>query len=70
MSNKLYDENSVQDIADAIRSKNGLSSATYKISEMAQAVLDLPAGNTKLGLVTKEQRDLSVARGSYTTIGN
>lgn len=37
MSKKLYEESSVQAIANAIRAKNG-STATYKIAEMAGAV--------------------------------
>lgn len=37
MGKKLYEEASVQAIAEAIRAKNG-STATYKIAEMAQAV--------------------------------
>lgn len=37
MAKKLYEEASVQAIANAIRAKNG-STATYKIAEMAQAV--------------------------------
>lgn len=48
MSNKLYEENDVQAIANAIRSKNG-SSDTYMVSEMAQAVLDIPTGTTPTG---------------------
>lgn len=48
MSNKLYEETDVQAIANAIRSKNG-SSDTYKVSEMAQAVLDIPQGTTPTG---------------------
>ena len=48
MSNKLYEENDVQAIANAIRSKNG-SSDTYMVSEMAQAVLDIPQGTTPTG---------------------
>lgn len=47
MANKLYSENAVQNIADAIRQKNGLTTE-YKISEMAQAVLDLPSGGEDL----------------------
>lgn len=43
MANKLYEESSVQAIAEAIRSKNG-SSSTYKIGEMAAAILAIPAG--------------------------
>ena len=40
MAKKLYDEASVQAIADSIRAKNG-STATYKIAEMAGAILEL-----------------------------
>lgn len=48
MSNKLYEESDVQAIANAIRTKNG-SSDTYMVSEMAQAVLDIPTGTTPTG---------------------
>lgn len=44
MSLKLYEEQSVQEIADAIRAKNG-SSNTYKIGEMATAVSEIQAGS-------------------------
>lgn len=40
MAKKLYEEASVQAIANAIRAKNG-STATYKVAEMAQAVRSL-----------------------------
>jgi len=43
MSLKLYEETNIQDIADAIRSKNGLSD-TYTVAEMAQAIEDIPSG--------------------------
>lgn len=43
MANKLYEEDNIQAIANAIRSKNG-SSDTYMVSEMAQAVLDISTG--------------------------
>ena len=42
MANKLYDEASVQAIANAIRSKNK-TETKYKISQMAQAIEDIPA---------------------------
>lgn len=48
MANKLYNETSVENIADAIRAKNG-SSDTYTIGEMAQAILDIPSGGSTLG---------------------
>lgn len=41
MANKLYEESSVEAIAQAIRTKNGLA-ATYKIGEMAAAILAIP----------------------------
>lgn len=43
MTMKLYSEDSIQDIADAIRAKNG-SSDTYTVGEMAQAIEDIPSG--------------------------
>lgn len=43
MSNKLYNEQSVQDIADAIRSVSG-STDTYTISEMSAAVAGISTG--------------------------
>lgn len=46
MSLKLYQDTDVQAIANAIRAKNGLSTK-YKVSEMAQAVTDLPTGGMK-----------------------
>lgn len=45
MTKKLYEEASVQAIANAIRSKNGLST-TYKIADMAQAITDIPSGSS------------------------
>lgn len=43
MTMKLYSDTDIQAIANAIRTKNG-SSDTYKVSEMAQAITDIPAG--------------------------
>ena len=45
MSKKLYEESSIQDIANAIREKNE-STTTYKVAEMGAAVRDLPTGNS------------------------
>ena len=42
MANKLYEESEIQNIANAIRSKNGLSE-TYTVSQMANAILNIPA---------------------------
>lgn len=43
MANVFVEESSLQDIADAIRSKNGTQN-TYKPSQMADAITDLPSG--------------------------
>lgn len=45
MSLKLYPESAVQDIASAIRAKNGLST-TYSINEMASAISAIPSGGS------------------------
>ena len=45
MTKKLYPEESVSDIAAAIREKNGLST-TYNVSEMGDAVRAIPANDT------------------------
>ena len=44
MANKLYEESSVQAIAQAIREKNG-GTSTYKVSEMAEAVRAIQTGS-------------------------
>ena len=45
MAKKLYPEESVSDIAAAIREKNG-SSTTYNVSEMGDAVRAIPSSST------------------------
>jgi hypothetical protein len=44
MAKKLYPEESVSDIAAAIREKNG-SSTTYNVSEMGPAIRDIPVND-------------------------
>ena len=41
MGNKFYDEESIKDIASAIREKNGTSNK-YSVSEMGQAIRSIP----------------------------
>ena len=41
--NKLYEESAIQDIASAIREKNG-STATYKVAQMGNAIRDISSG--------------------------
>lgn len=43
MANKLYEENSIRDIAVAIREKNGTAN-TYNVAEMAQAIRGISVG--------------------------
>lgn len=43
MANKLYEENSIRDIAAAIREKNGTEN-TYNVSEMGDAVRAITTG--------------------------
>ena len=43
MAKKLYEESSVQNIANAIRKKNG-STSTYTIGEMSEAISNLTGG--------------------------
>ena len=45
MANKLYEETSVQNIADALRLKHNGSTNTYIIGDMDDGVLSLPFGN-------------------------
>ena len=43
MANKLYEENSIRDIASAIREKNGTEN-TYNVAEMGHAIRSIPVG--------------------------
>lgn len=45
MSKKLYEESSIQDIANAIREKNK-STTTYKVGEMAAAIAAITTGSS------------------------
>lgn len=47
MANKFYEETDIAAIASAIRTKLGVQT-TYKVSEMANAVSSIPAGQTPL----------------------
>lgn len=44
MAKVLITEANLSDIADAIRTKNGQSSATYTPAQMAPAILAIPTG--------------------------
>lgn len=60
MANVLVESNSLQDIADAIRTKNGTQN-TYKPSQMADAIENLPSGG---GTGTKQ---ISITENGTTT---
>lgn len=45
MANKMYEETYIQDIADAIRERNGNATDTYRVSEMGSAVRNIPSGD-------------------------
>ena len=49
MSKKLYTESYIQNIADAIREKNGLT-RKYMVGEMALAISEIPTGSDLLAL--------------------
>ena len=60
MSKKLYEESNIQAIAASIRGKNG-SATTYKVSEMADAIDNIPTGGTPV----IESKSIN-ANGTYT----
>lgn len=45
MSNKLYEESNIMEIANAIRTKGG-TTTLLKVSDMAQAIADIPTTGT------------------------
>lgn len=53
MAKKLYEESNIQNIADAIRTKNG-STDNYKVSEMADAINDIPSGGNLEDFIPEE----------------
>lgn len=54
MAKKLYTEESIADIADAIREKNG-EATKYKVSEMGDAVREIETGITPSGTINITQ---------------
>lgn len=65
MANKLYDETDIQNIANAIRNKNG-SQATYTVSQMASAIENIPSGGGENPL--DYFTELSNGGGSVSTL--
>lgn len=76
MANKLYDENSVKAVADAIRAKNG-STEQYKLADMPQAIENIqsvPEGNCwdyiedfKISRFAETSETLKVVLPKYAT---
>lgn len=76
MANKLYDENSVKAVADAIRAKNG-STERYKLADMPQAIENIqsvPEGNCwdyiedfKISRFAETSETLKVVLPKYAT---
>lgn len=72
MSKKLYEESSIQDIANAIREKNE-STTTYKVAEMGAAVRDLPTSggadhSAEDGIITRSISG-TYSNDRITTVG-
>lgn len=63
MAKKLYEEASVQDIADAIREKTG-GAETYRIAQMGNAVRGITTGTTITDGIVVKERDA----GGYATV--
>lgn len=75
MANKLYEETSVQAIADAIRLKNDGSTETYTIAEMKDAILNMSFANipsyhyAEAGRVTKRLLELKALYPNHILFG-
>ena len=71
MANKLYEENHIQEIANAIREKNG-STDTYMVSQMGEAIRSIPSGGVAQHGFIKESSgtitDTTIGQGSYKTL--
>lgn len=68
MAKKLYEESSIQDIANAIREKNE-STTTYKVAEMGAAVRDLPTGGDDEDAIIQRTISGAYSNDRITTVG-
>lgn len=68
MSKKLYEESSIQDIANAIREKNE-STTTYKVAEMGAAVRNLPTGGGDEDAIIQRTISGAYSNDRITTVG-
>lgn len=65
MAKVLITESNLSNIADAIRIKNGQSSATYTPTQMAPAILAIPAGGGGANLQTNKNFTPSTSTVGY-----
>jgi hypothetical protein len=68
MANKLYDETAIQNIANAIREKNG-STNTYKIAEMADGILAIKVISNESNTTYVKEETLLVASNIVNSVG-
>lgn len=68
MPKKLYEEASIQDIANAIREKNE-STTTYKVAEMGAAVRNLPTGGGDEDAIIQRTISGAYSNDRITTVG-
>lgn len=68
MAKKLYEESSIQDIANAIREKNE-STTTYKVAEMGAAVRNLPTGGGDEDAIIQRTISGAYSNDRITTVG-
>lgn len=75
MANKLYNETSIQDIANALRLKNDGITETYKVAEMDEAILNMPFANipsyhyAEAGRVVKRLLELKALYPNHLLFG-
>lgn len=70
MANKLYEESHIQNIADAIRYKNGATNK-YTVSQMAEAIRNITGGSNEEIIELFPERTLSFddMPGNYEVFG-
>ena len=70
MANKLYDETAIVAIADAIRAKTGTTTAVYKVSDMANAIANIPSKDDTLLNSIVDRTVVSATLDTATKIGS
>ena len=70
MSNKLYEESHIQNIANAIREKNGKTSQQYKVSQMADAIKAIETSENDLLETIIEGTAIEIKNDNIKNINN